>query len=258
MTLLVEDIEAGIETALQSLAKQEGDEFAAAIRNIAYANLERDRIQVFIGENINRVQEYIEKLAKKYCELGPLIKEIQIERAEKVWRPLLKQMQLWSYNFFVRKGFYANKNTQEIAEECANEAGLALVSSHFPYDIDFEPWAHVIIQNVCRRYIRSSRQKKKVPEQNLIEFDNVLEEIVDPRYQDLEQHNDKRDDILAAIALLSGSRRQAIELLYFEELPPKEVAKKMGKSVGAIYNLQFNALDDLRKILGKKRNNNNE
>jgi len=258
MAFRVEDINDEIEKNLRSLAKQKGDEFATAIRSIVYTNLERDRLQAFIGENINHVQEYVERLAKKYCELGPLIKEIQIERTEKVWGPLLIQMQVWSYNFFIRKGFYANANTQEIAEDCANEAGLALLSSHFPYDIDFEPWVHVIVQNVCRRYIRNSSRKKDIPEQKKIELDTILEEVVDTQYQDLEQHNDEQDDVFGAIALLSDSRRQAIELLYFEELSPREVAKIMGKSVGAIYSLQFNALEDLRKILGKKRNNSNE
>jgi DNA-directed RNA polymerase specialized sigma24 family protein len=41
-------------------------------------------------------------------------------------------------------------------------------------------------------------------------------------------------------------------------MKPDEIAKKMGKTVGAIYSLRFNALNDLRKILSRNRDNLNE
>ena len=76
--------------------------------------------------------------------------------------------------------------------------------------------------------------------------------------QDQEYQKDLQGDLLAAISKLSDSRRQVIELIYFDEFSPVEIAARMKKSVGAIYSLQFNALNDLRKILGNNRNNINE
>lgn len=253
----MEDIEAQLEKACQSLSKQHGEEFAAEIRQILFANLDRGRVHEFIQDEKNRVYEYVERVVQKYCELHLFIKKIQIERAEESWGPLLERMQGWSYNFFVKKGFYADESTREIAGECAHEAALMLLNSHFPYDVDFEPWAHVIVQNACRRYVRKSSQKKNIPAKEMITLDNLLEEVEDPRIENIEQSHE-HDDLLDALALLSDARRQAIELLYFEELSPKEAAEKMGKSVGAMYGLQFHAFEDLRKILDKKRNNTYE
>ena len=72
------------------------------------------------------------------------------------------------------------------------------------------------------------------------------------------QQKDLQRTLLEIIAQLPPSRREVIELIYFRELSPKEVAKIMKKSVGAIYNLHFNALQDMQKILSENRDIFNE
>jgi RNA polymerase sigma factor (sigma-70 family) len=255
MAISTEDIRIEVEKASRSLSRLLREGEAGEITQILFANLERGRVQTFVQDDKTLVDEYVKRVAKKYRELNLFVKRVQIERAEEIWRPLLNKMQKWAYHYFLNKGFYSDDNTRYIAEECTHEAVLMLLNSHFPYDIDFEPWLHVIVQNACRRYIRTATQKKNIPAQEIVGLDHRLEEIEDPRNEDLERIHD-HDDLFTAISLLSPMRREAIELLYFKGMSPKEVAKKMRKSIGAVYGLQFHALEDLRKILGKIRNNN--
>jgi RNA polymerase sigma factor (sigma-70 family) len=197
-------------------------------------------------------------VAEEYINLSPLINKLQIERTTTAWEPLFKQMVSWAFNFFIKKGFLANIPTQEIATECAAEAAMNILRAHFPYDTDLEPWACVTVQNTCRKYIRGATKKSLIPQQNIVNLDETLSNIKDPKTQDQEYLKELQGDLLEAIAKLSTSRRQVVEFIYFMELSPVEIAKRMKKSVGAIYSLQFNALRDLRKILSENRNNTNE
>jgi RNA polymerase sigma factor (sigma-70 family) len=258
MPLKVEDIKTEIERSLKFLSEQRGDEIAMRIRLILYANLDRGRIQNFIEGDINLVRDYVWRVADGYLNLSPFINELQIERTTMAWEPLYKQMVSWAFTFFIKRGFYANINTQEIATECATEAAMNILRAHFPYDTDLEPWVCVIVQNTCRKYIRGATKKSIIPQQNIIDIEEMLSNVKDPSHQDQVYLNDLQGDLLEAINQLSDARRQVVELIYFNELSPVEIASKMNKSVGAIYSLQFNALHDLRKILSKNRNNNNE
>jgi RNA polymerase sigma factor (sigma-70 family) len=142
--------------------------------------------------------------------------------------------------------------------ECATEAAIALMDAHFPYDTEFDPWAHIIVHNTCRKYFRQGRRKSTIPEENLVDLDKTLDGMEDPAFGNQDYENDLTEDLSEAIAQLTGARRQVIEFIYFDELRPDVIAKNLGKSVGAIYSLLFNALQDLRKNLSKIRNNVNE
>ena len=258
MLLKVEDIKTEIDNSLILLSEQKGDEIAKRIRLILYTNLDRGRIQSFVEGDINLVRDYIWRVADEYINLSPFINKLQIERTTMVWEPLYKQMVSWAFTFFIKRGFYANINTQEIATECATEAAMHVLRAYFPYDCDLEPWACVIVQNTCRKYIRGATKKSIIPQQNLVDLEEMLNNVKDPSHQDQVYLKDLQGDLWEAINQLSDARRQVVELIYFNELSPVEIASRMKKSVGAIYSLQFNALHDLRKILSKNRNNNNE
>jgi RNA polymerase sigma factor (sigma-70 family) len=258
MTFPVVNIKAELENSLNKLSEWKGVEFTQRIKPILYTNLDRGRIQSFIEGNFKSIYDYVRRVADEYIKLSPLIEKLQIERTTTAWEPLFKKMVNWAFYFFIKKGFAADKTTQEIAMECATEAAMNILNAHFPYDTDLEPWVCVITHNACRRYIRRASKKSNVPPQNIINIDEMLSNIKDPNFQDQEYIKALQGDLLEAIAKLSSARRQVIEFVYFDELSPGEIAGRMGKSVGAIYSLQFNALQDLRKILSKNRNNINE
>jgi RNA polymerase sigma factor (sigma-70 family) len=254
MAFQEEVLRAEIEKVFQSLSEQKGIELTAELLQVLWRNLEKGRVQTFVEDDLTRVYEYVEIVAEKYTRTAPFIRELQVERATTVWAPLLKQMQMWAYNYFIRKGFYKSISTQEIASECVNEAALALANACFPYDIDFGSWAHVIVQNACLKYMRNEMKKSIVPPRNIVELDERLSTMVDP-VKENQRHQDDQDELLDAIARLSKARRQVIELFYFEGLSLPEIAKKLNKTANAVYSLHFNALNDLRKILDANRNN---
>lgn len=259
MDIQTADLKAEIEKALKSLSEQMGNEIVAKIRPILYTNLDRGRIQGFIEGEIDHVHEYVWKVAEKYIELSLFINNMQSGRATieneevtNIWNSLFKRIWSWTYSYLIGKGFYANSATQQIATECANEAAANIWRSYFPYDTDFDRWAHVIVQNICRKYIRKEMQN--LVHQSIVETDDALNNLVDPTFQNQERLKDLQGDLLEALAELPKARRQVIELIFLDDLSPLEVAERMNKSIGAIYSLQFNALQDLWKILSEKRN----
>jgi RNA polymerase sigma factor (sigma-70 family) len=253
----IEEFKAEIEKALESLVKEGNEEVANQIRPILFANLDRGRIHGFTEDEIERVQEYANRVFQTYTDLNLYVHSVQIERSTIVWDPLFKQMQTWAYHFFLGKNFYPGEATQEIALGCATEAAINLLNAYFPYDADFEPWVCVIVQNTCLKWIKKETGKSVIPSQNIVEIDEALDNLEDPALLEERYQTDLAGDLLDAVAKLSNERRQVIELFYLNDLSPDEIAKKMGKSVGAIYNLKFNALNDLRKILNRKGDNIN-
>jgi RNA polymerase sigma factor (sigma-70 family) len=248
----LENINAEIEKALVSLAREMGDHIVASIRPILYTNLDRGRVEGFT-EHCS-VGNYVKRVAYYYIRMNSYIAKIQVEKAEEVWADVFKNLQDWAYNFLLRKNFDANSSTRDVADECAVAAATRIIEAHFPYDTDFEPWAHVIVMNTCRKFFRDATKKSIVPPQNIIELDEALASM-DDSVEVSRTHLEDKSDLSQAIAQLSDARRQVIELYYLDELPLPEIAKIMGKSVGAIHSLHFNALQDLRKVLEANRDN---
>ena len=258
MSLILDEIKAEIERHIEALAAERGRELADKLRPILYTNLDRERIQAFTDGDSDRLREYIRQVADRYQALNPYIHEIQFEWNETAWETLFQRLQIWAFNFLVRKGFQATPATQEIAAECASDAASTLLKAHFPYDTEFDPWAHIIVQNVCRKFIRTATKRSVIPEESLLSLDETLQISVDSPLDTQDFGKSLEAGLSDAIARLPEARRQVIILIYFDGMSSSEAAKKMGKSVGAIYSLQFNALEELRKILTGIRDNLNE
>jgi len=246
-----------IEKALKSLAKHKDKDLVSKISSILYANLDRKRVQKFIEGNNESVGEYVIRVVERFEVLYPYIHQLQIERADDIWDPLLKNMQRWAYRFLVKQGFDTSKNTWESAKECAGDAARSILMAYFPYDTDFEPWARVVVRNVCLKFIRSGTSDPPILEESLEDLEDTLWSF-SGSIQDEDRKANEHSDLLAAIEKLSSARRQVIEMKYFQDLSPIEIATKLGKSVRAIHSLQFRALEDLRKILMQNRNKFNE
>jgi RNA polymerase sigma factor (sigma-70 family) len=242
-----EDIKTEIDRTLQSLEAE--PQTIASIRIILHTNLDRGRVENFIGNDIRRVGDYVRRVLAHYVRLHPYIQAVQKDRSDEVWQPLFKQLQVWAYNFLLRKNFVPGLSTSTIAEECATEAALRILDAHFPYDTEFDPWAHTTVTMTCFRFFRDGTKKSAIPPQNLVELDEKLPGLEESKLK----NQDDRNDLLQAMSALSESRRQVIQLHYLDDMPLPEIASLMGKSVGAIHSLHFNALHDLRKIFDKNR-----
>lgn len=242
-----EKLKIEVEKVLQTIEPK----LAASIRSILHANLDRGRVETFVGADFSRVDQYVKRVADQYTKLSPYIFATQKNMADDVWQPLFKKLQAWAYNFLLMKNFFPGSETQAIADECAANAAMHILNAHFPYDTEFEPWAYTIVTMSCLRFFRDGTKKSIIPPQNLVELDEQLPAL------DITNliERDDQNDLLTVLSELSEARRQVIQLHYFEAMSLPEIAEVMKKSVGAIYCLHFNALEDLRKILGKNRNN---
>ncbi len=247
-----------IETALQILAQRKDEDVARQLRPILLTNLERGRIQTFTEGRGDQTPAYVEYVATNFIALHAYLHQLQIERSTAAWDPLFKRMQTWAYNFFLRKNFAADDHTLELAMECATEAANILLTAHFPYDTDFDPWAHTIVSHTCRKYIDQSLKKSIVPDGQKVELNDELPDHREPPLEMQALHKELGEQLDWALAQLSEARRTVIQLWYFDEFEPLEIAQKLGKSMNAIYGLHFNALADLRKILSRIRDNLND
>lgn len=59
----------------------------------------------------------------------------------------------------------------------------------------------------------------------------------------------ERQNVRAALALLTPDQRQVITLKYFEDWQNEEIARALNKPIGAVKSLQHRALAALRRIL---------
>ncbi|HKJ38168.1 MAG TPA: sigma-70 family RNA polymerase sigma factor [Anaerolineales bacterium] len=258
LTLDVEEYRPMLEAALGSLAEEKGGDIARQVKPILLANLDRGRLKSFADGSPERVRAYIWLVADKYSELNPYLHQLQTEQSRESWEPLFERIQTWAYNFFLRKNFAADDHTREIAIECATEAAIILLKAHFPYDTEFAPWAHVITQNTCRKFIHKAFKKSVVPEDKKIELEDSLANPHELLVETMALQQEAGDELMEALEQLSEARRTVIQSIYLDEIEPDEIAKKMKKTVGAVYSLHFNALNDLRKILSENRDKLNE
>jgi len=258
MSLPPDEIKSEIEKALEVLSEQKGTESVAKIRLILYANLDRGRIQNFVEDDITRVIEYIWRVAENHQHLNGVLHQLQIEKANEAWELVLKQMEKWAYRFLLKKGYQEVATTWENAKECASEAASKLLRAYFPYDTEFEPWAHVIVQHVCMKFIREGSKDVPIVEESYDALEDVLESLNDSTLWVTEGKNDLFGELMEAVDQLTSLRRTVIVMKYFKDSSPAEIAEKLGKSIRAVHSLQFNAIHDLRKILTKIRDKYNE
>jgi RNA polymerase sigma factor (sigma-70 family) len=250
-----EDSKSKLRQILESILAQKADPIFIRIKPILLMNLDRGRIHGFIGDDISLLDAYVERVAAQYQQFHPYIHKLQVERDDEVWAPLFEKLQEWAYNFLLRNNFSATLATHEIAMDCGTTAAMTLLDAYFPYDTDFEPWAHVITRNACLKFFRNETKKSVVPPQNIVELKETLSNT-DDSISTGQSRLENKNEVLAALAQLPSARRQVIERYYFDGESLPEIAQTMGKTVGAIHSLHFNALQDLRKILGTNRDIN--
>jgi len=250
----IKEIERSIEKTLGLLSEQGESDVVSRIKPVLHKNLAKGRIHAFIDGDVRRVSEYVRKVVETYKRLAPMLDQLQGEHASsEAWDSVFPKMQTWAYNFFIRKNFYPGANTQEIASECATEAALTLLEAQFPYDTGFDAWAHTIVLNVCRRYIRGGMLAGKYQENAAVLDD--LDNVEDPLLRDFEHRRGLESELVDALGKLPDHRRRVVEFLYFEELSPVEIAARLNTTIGAVYSLHFNALVDLKRIMSQAENN---
>lgn len=119
---------------------------------------------------------------------------------------------------------------------------LQSISSFKWKGVPFSAWLYRIAHNQIVDYLR--KNSKKPPTLN---EDLPLAGDSGDNPQSIAERNIDIDRLLNATQHLTEAQREVISLRFTSELPTAEVARIMGKSVGAIKALQHSAVIALRK-----------
>lgn len=256
MSSNAQKFEPAIKQALELVALQKGDRFSREIAVIILTNQDKGRIQFFLNKDKDcQVEEYVWHVAALYEQWQPYLHRLQVLGDTAVWQPLYIKLQKWAYNHLLRKSFPGTPTTlYQHAVDCAGTAATKLLNATFPYDTAFDPWAHVLLQNVVAKHVEKEfrRINKQVVE--IDEIEGWGELFADPTALDAKKMIEYRLDLLSAIEqLTSEARKEIIIRHYFEGQSFKEIALSMHKSPNALYKLHFDTLQALRKILKQTR-----
>jgi RNA polymerase sigma-70 factor, ECF subfamily len=121
---------------------------------------------------------------------------------------------------------------------------------------DFKSWLAAIAVRACYDYWRKHYRRKEVSwegaseKQRLLISHNMAQEAM-ARYDQKENLKEDQELLQWALDQLPAAERMVLELVYFEDLPGKEVARLLGWSVANVKIRTYRARNKLRRILQK-------
>lgn len=252
-----------LEKALHEWGQDRPPKLVEEVARVVRVNWRRDRVRSFVaGGDVDGARAYVERVGERYQLLSPYLHCLQEVRDREAWEALMKKLQLWSYNVLGRMTFPSTAARYRRSVDLATDAAMEILGAHFPYDVDFDPWAYVLVRNISYRYMRSSQGGASVPPEELVNleaYDGWLHNLVDERAEariyageDKATREAIRKALSEAIDDLPPSDREVIELLYFEGLSFDEIAERTGKKANALYQYHFRALQKLHDALEDK------
>ncbi len=153
-------------------------------------------------------------------------------------------------------------NSNADALEFAQQACLIIFTQPYPFDVAFEAWATTILNNlVLTRYTRSrdvlnrptapeSLDAPHAQDDGAIVFLGEL--IADPQSLTAFESVENQTFLLTAIQQLhSPTQRDIIISAFLHGQDDAQIARRLGKTRQAIYNLRLRALARLHEILAK-------
>lgn len=247
-----------LEDALQRLASERGIKITTAVTPVVWANLDVGRIQKVIGKEpqASSYFEYVTRVANQYERWSACVQQIQIEPDRQAWGAFFITLQKWAYCLFRRKGFPTHPaDRYQHAVDAATDAARVILSTRFPYDVHFESWTYVILQNICCKHIDKVWNPTDMVDKCRDSFDDRLINALHSSSIDNIQQADLRQDLFRAIGQMSAARQQFIKSYYFDHKPFSQIAIEMGRENNSLYKLHYDALKDLGQILGGDRYN---
>lgn len=138
--------------------------------------------------------------------------------------------------------YYRTLN-RDLADDITASAMLKLVRSYESFDSErgeFGAWIYRIARNELYSYYRRQRDEA--------DLDSVPESLV-ACTDDYGNLDDKGAMVRAALEALNEEERELVYLKYWEELPNKEIAQRMGMNSSTISTKLWRATDKMRKAV---------
>jgi len=144
---------------------------------------------------------------------------------------------------------YVHISNKEEAEDIAGEVFLKALQSLKSYreqGIPMQGWLFRIAHNLTVDYLRKMNRRRTVP------IDSVVLQANDNPANTAEK-NIEFERVTGAMRKLTTEQREVINLRFFGGLTSKEVGGVLGKSDGAVREMQRAAMEKLRGIMGVER-----
>jgi RNA polymerase sigma-70 factor (ECF subfamily) len=144
---------------------------------------------------------------------------------------------------------YVHIGNKEEAEDIAGEVFLKALKSLKSYreqGVPMQGWLFRIAHNLTVDYLRKMDKRKTV------QIDSVAL-LGNDNPADTAEKNIEFERVVEAMNQLTTEQREVINLRFFGELTSKEVSSILGKSDGAVREMQRAAIEKLRAIMGVER-----
>lgn len=187
--------------------------------------------------------------------------------SKEAWDEFVKKYAKLIYNSIYRtlelKGYELNS---DLIEDLWQETFLSFLKNNFAKLRKFQwknncsiaTWISVITRNLILDFIRKESKRRGITESldATIDFEEeitILDIKEDEKYSPGQILNRKESFkiIKTYISKLAIADKMLFELLFYDELSHEEIAKKLGKSIDAIYMQKKRLLDKLREFLKK-------
>jgi RNA polymerase sigma factor (sigma-70 family) len=239
------------------------------ISDIVSQNLASGRAQrVMAGQSTGGGDElpletYIDRVVNSHLQEHSRVEALAAQD-EAAWTELLEQLTGRAYNILLRLQVPPGRARGEAAD-FAQETCEVIFNHPFPYDVSFDAWATRILKNrILWRYTRSQDLIDRKP--RILSLDrpgsretgddfSLYDLLADDSGASAFERLEVREWLMQAIARLrSRAQQQVIIDTFFYELSNEEIAKRLGKTRQAVYNLRHRALRGLEEILGRRKN----
>ncbi len=183
-------------------------------------------------EPISAVPKNVDSGRKK-VDLAALVER----NAQRLWRYVLTQV----------------SGDEHMAEELMQEICLQTARSKIPdgEDARADAWMFGVARNVIRRHWRTlSRRRKNIPglqRDQAVQLANVFD--AQPLPEELMQHRETLDLLVAAVETLGGEHREIIHRFYFLGESQQDIAETMGVTVRAVGGKLYRSRQIMREKL---------
>ncbi len=230
---------------------------------IVRQNLARGRLTRFAGNRSpapSKLADYIDCILSYVCLEQSRILALETGNRE-AWLSLRDYLARRATRMIERLD---HKEPTGLSADLANQVCLIVFQEPYPFDVAFEAWITVILKNLVlarltrstdaldhRRRLDSLDAIRKSPAGQATSLSDLLSD--DRSLAQFEKAENRVMLQKALEQLPSASQRLVIQYSFLDELDDDEIARRLGKSKQAVYNLRQRALARLREILKSAR-----
>lgn len=204
------------------------------------------------------LQAYVDRVIACYLQEHRRVERLAAKTGGE-WNRLYEQLTRRAW--YVLQGYVVcPARAADDAQDLAQETCEAIFCCRFPYDVPFDAWATRILLN-CVLYYRTRSKGLMDRQLGIGSLDrpgfrrgdhgfSMYELLSDESGTSAFERLEERVWLLQVVGCLdSREQQQVIVDKYFYELKDEEIARRIGKTRQAVWNLRRRALQNLRKML---------